>query len=148
MKSEPTEVSIDDLMAAPGQTMPWFGVRNYQARNFMRDGMREGDGVLFYHSSCAQPGVVGVAEVASTAYPDHSQFDKNSHYFDPKATQEQPRWVSVDVRGLKRTALLPLSELRQMPALEDMLLLKKGSRLSIAPVTPAQWKAIQARLAD
>ena len=148
MKSEPTEVSIDDLMAASGQTMPWFGVRNYQARNFMRDGMRVGDGVLFYHSSCPQPGVVGVAEVASTAYPDHSQFDKNSHYFDPKATQEQPRWVSVDVRGLKKTALLPLSELRQMPALEDMLLLKKGSRLSITPVTPAQWKAIQARLTD
>lgn len=148
MKSEPTEVSIDDLMAAPQHTMPWFGVRNYQARNFMRDGMREGDGVLFYHSSCAQPGVVGVAEVASTAYPDHSQFEKDSHYFDPKATQEQPRWVSVDVRGLKKTALLPLSELRQMPALEDMLLLKKGSRLSITPVTPAQWKAIQARLED
>ena len=148
MKSEPTEVSIDDLMAAPGHTMPWFGVRNYQARNFMRDGMREGDGVLFYHSSCAQPGVVGVAEVASRAYPDHSQFEKDSHYFDPKATQEQPRWVSVDVRGLKKTALLPLSELRQMPALEDMLLLKKGSRLSITPVTPAQWKAIQARLTD
>jgi len=148
MKSEPTEVSIDDLMAAPGHTMPWFGVRNYQARNFMRDGMREGDGVLFYHSSCAQPGVVGVAEVASTAYPDHSQFEKDGHYFDPKATREQPRWVSVDVRGLKKTALLPLSELRQMPALEDMLLLKKGSRLSITPVTPAQWKAIQARLTD
>ena len=148
MKSEPTEVSIDDLMAAPRHTMPWFGVRNYQARNFMRDGMRVGDGVLFYHSSCAQPGVVGVAEVASTAYPDHSQFEKDSHYFDPKATQEQPRWVSVDVRGLKKTALLPLSELRQMPALEDMLLLKKGSRLSITPVTPAQWKAIQARLED
>jgi predicted RNA-binding protein with PUA-like domain len=148
MKSEPTEVSIDDLMAAPGHTMPWFGVRNYQARNFMRDGMREGDGVLFYHSSCPQPGVVGVAEVASTAYPDHSQFDKDSHYFDPKATREQPRWVSVDVRGLKKTALLPLSELRQMPALEDMLLLKKGSRLSITPVTQAQWKAIQARLTD
>ena len=125
MKSEPTEVSIDDLMAAPQHTMPWFGVRNYQARNFMRDGMREGDGVLFYHSSCPQPGVVGVAEVASTAYPDHSQFDKNSHYFDPKATQEQPRWVSVDVRGLKKTALLALSELRQMPVLEDMLLLKE-----------------------
>ena len=88
MKSEPTEVSIDDLMAAPGHTMPWFGVRNYQARNFMRDGMREGDGVLFYHSSCAQPGVVGVAEVASTAYPDHSQFEKDSYYFDSKATRE------------------------------------------------------------
>ena len=148
MKSEPTEVSIDDLMAAPQHTMPWFGVRNYQARNFMRDGMRVGDGVLFYHSSCAQPGVVGVAEVASTAYPDHSQFEKDSHYFDPKATQEQPRWVSVDVRGLKKTALLPLSALRQIPELEDMLLLKRGSRLSITPVTPAQWKAIHARLTD
>ena len=148
MKSEPTEVSIDDLMAAPGHTMPWFGVRNYQARNFMRDGMREGDGVLFYHSSCPQPGVVGVAEVASTAYPDHSQFEQGGHYFDPKATQEQPRWVSVDVRGLKKTALLPLSALRQIPELEDMLLLKRGSRLSITPVTPAQWKTIHARLTD
>lgn len=148
MKSEPTEVSIDDLMAAPGQTMPWFGVRNYQARNFMRDGMKPGDGVLFYHSSCPQPGVAGVAEVASTAYPDHSQFEQGGHYFDPKATQEQPRWVSVDVRGLKKTALLPLSALRQMPELEDMLLLKRGSRLSITPVTPAQWKAIHARLTD
>ena len=148
MKSEPTEVSIDDLMAAPGQTMPWFGVRNYQARNFMRDGMKPGDGVLFYHSSCPQPGVAGVAEVASTAYPDHSQFEQGGHYFDPKATQEQPRWVSVDVRGLKKTALLPLSALRQIPELEDMLLLKRGSRLSITPVTPAQWKAIHARLTD
>ena len=148
MKSEPTEVSIDDLMAAPGQTMPWFGVRNYQARNFMRDGMQPGDGVLFYHSSCPQPGVAGVAEVASTAYPDHSQFEQDGHYFDPKATQEQPRWVSVDVRGLKKTALLPLSALRQIPELEDMLLLKRGSRLSITPVTPAQWKTIHARLTD
>ena len=148
MKSEPTEVSIDDLMAAPGQTMPWFGVRNYQARNFMRDGMKPGDGVLFYHSSCPQPGVAGVAEVASTAYPDHSQFEQDGHYFDPKATQEQPRWVSVDVRGLKKTALLPLSALRQIPELEDMLLLKRGSRLSITPVTPAQWKTIHARLTD
>ena len=148
MKSEPTEVSIDDLMAAPGQTMPWFGVRNYQARNFMRDGMQPGDGVLFYHSSCPQPGVAGVAEVASTAYPDHSQFEQGGHYFDPKATQEQPRWVSVDVRGLKKTALLPLSALRRIPELEDMLLLKRGSRLSITPVTPAQWKTIHARLTD
>ena len=148
MKSEPTEVSIDDLMAAPKHTMPWFGVRNYQARNFMRDGMQPGDGVLFYHSSCPQPGVAGVAEVASTAYPDHSQFEQGGHYFDPKATQEQPRWVSVDVRGLKKTALLPLSALRQIPELEDMLLLKRGSRLSITPVTPAQWKAIHARLTD
>ena len=146
MKSEPDEVSIDDLMAAPGHTLPWFGVRNYQARNFMRDGMRVGDGVLFYHSSCPEPGVAGVAEVASTAYPDHSQFEEGGKYFDPKATHEQPRWISVDVRGVKKTELLPLSEMRQMPELEDMLLLKKGSRLSITPVTPAQWKVITSRL--
>ena len=146
MKSEPDEVSIDDLMAAPGHTMPWFGVRNYQARNFMRDAMKVGDGVLFYHSSCPQPGVAGVAEVASTAYPDHSQFEEGGKYFDPKATPEQPRWISVDVRGLKKTALLPLSEMRQMPELEDMLLLKKGSRLSITPVTAAQWKVITSKL--
>jgi len=146
MKSEPDEVSIDDLMAAPKQTLPWFGVRNYQARNFMRDAMQVGDGVLFYHSSCAQPGVAGIAEVASTPYPDHSQFEEGGKYFDAKATQEQPRWVSVDVHGLKKTALLPLSEMRQMAALEDMLLLKKGSRLSITPVTPEQWKTIMARL--
>lgn len=146
MKSEPDEVSIDDLMAAPQHTMPWFGVRNYQARNFMRDGMQVGDGVLFYHSSCPQPGVAGVAEVASGAYPDHSQFEEGGKYFDAKATLAQPRWISVDVRGVKKTALLPLSEMRQMPELEDMLLLKKGSRLSITPVTPAQWKVITRKL--
>ncbi|PLY44645.1 EVE domain-containing protein [Janthinobacterium sp. ROICE36] len=148
MKSEPDEVSIDDLMAAPQHTMPWFGVRNYQARNFMRDGMQPGDGVLFYHSSCQQPGVAGVAEVASGAYPDHSQFEEGGKYFDAKATPEQPRWISVDVRGLKKTVLLPLSEMRQMPELEDMLLLKKGSRLSITPVTPAQWEVITGKLAS
>lgn len=107
MKSEPDEVSIDDLMAAPKQTLPWFGVRNYQARNFMRDAMQVGDGVLFYHSSCAQPGVAGIAEVASTPYPDHSQFEDGGKYFDAKATQEQPRWVSVDVHGLKKPPCCP-----------------------------------------
>jgi predicted RNA-binding protein with PUA-like domain len=146
MKSEPDEVSIDDVMAAPAHTVPWFGVRNYQARNFMRDGMQVGDGVLFYHSSCPQPGVAGLAEVASAAYPDASQFEAGGKYFDPKATPEQPRWVGVDVRGTRKTRLLPLAELRQIPELEDMLLLKKGSRLSITPVTRAQWDVIVARL--
>jgi predicted RNA-binding protein with PUA-like domain len=142
MKSEPDEVSFDDLLAAPKQTLAWFGVRNYQARNFMRDGMQVGDGVLFYHSSCAVPGVAGLAEVVSAPYPDASQFDKKSPYFDPKATQEQPRWISVDVRAIKAGRYLPLSEMRTMAALEDMILLQKGSRLSITPVTAAQWKAI------
>jgi predicted RNA-binding protein with PUA-like domain len=142
MKSEPDEVSFDDVLAAPGQTMPWFGVRNYQARNFMRDGMQVGDGVLFYHSSCAIPGVAGVARVASGPYPDATQFDVGSHYFDPKATPEQPRWISVDVQGVAKGRFLPLTEMRTVPALEDMELLRKGSRLSISPVTPAQWKHV------
>jgi len=146
MKSEPDEVSFDDVLAAPGRTVAWFGVRNYQARNFMRDAMKSGDGVLFYHSSCAVPGVAGIAEVASAAYPDATQFDPSSHYFDAKASQEQPRWISVDVRALKQGAYLPLTEMRAMPELEDMVLLQKGSRLSISPVTAAQWKAIVKRL--
>ena len=146
MKSEPDEVSFDDLLAAPGGTLAWFGVRNYQARNFMRDAMQPGDGVLFYHSSCAVPGVAGVAEVASTAYPDASQFDPKGKYFDPKATPEQPRWISLDVRAVRRGAFLPLTEMRAMPALAEMVLLQKGSRLSISPVSAAQWKAVLARL--
>ena len=146
MKSEPDEVSFDDVLAAPGHTTPWFGVRNYQARNFMRDGMAVGDGVLFYHSSCAIPGVAGIAEVASTPYPDETQFDSGSSYFDPKATRENPRWISVDVRAIEKGDYLPLTEMRTMPELEDMVLLQKGSRLSISPVTPAQWKAILKRM--
>jgi predicted RNA-binding protein with PUA-like domain len=142
MKSEPDDVSIDDLMASPDHTTAWYGVRNYQARNFMRDQMQQGDGVLFYHSSCAEPGIAGLAEIVSGPYPDASQFDPQSHYHDPKATPEQPRWISIDVQGTKKTRLLPLAELRTIAALEDMLVLKKGSRLSITPVTPAQWKAI------
>ena len=144
MKSEPDEVSFDDVLAAPGQTVAWFGVRNYQARNFMRDGMRVGDGILFYHSSCAVPGVAGIAVVASTPYPDASQFDPASPYHDPKATPENPRWISVDVKAVAQGRYLPLTELRGVPELEDMVLLQKGSRLSVSPVTAGQWKRILA----
>ncbi len=146
MKSEPDEASIDDALAAPAQTVAWTGVRNYQARNFMRDAMRVGDGVLFYHSSCAEPGIAGLAEVASTPYPDPTQFDADSKYFDPKATPEQPRWMLVDVRALRKTPLVRLSDLRAQAELADMLLLQKGSRLSITPVTPAQWRFITERM--
>src|SRR6476661_3871917 len=113
MKSEPSEASIDDLAAAPKQTLPWTGVRNYQARNFMRDEMRVGDGVLFYHSSCPEPGIAGLAEVASTAYPDATQFDPKSHYYDPASKREAPRWYNVDVRALKKIPLIPLEQMRK-----------------------------------
>jgi predicted RNA-binding protein with PUA-like domain len=146
MKSEPGEVSIDDALAARDQTVPWTGVRNYQARNFMRDAMRIGDGVLFYHSSCAEPGIAGLAEVASSPYPDPTQFDAGSHYFDPKSTQEQPRWLLVDIRALKKTRLIPLAELRASAELADMQILKRGNRLSITPVTTNEWQHIVARL--
>ena len=146
MKSEPGEVSIDDALAAPGQTVAWTGVRNYQARNFMRDAMRVGDGVLFYHSSCAEPGIAGFAEVASTPYPDPTQFDPASKYCDPKAKQEAPRWMLVDVRALKKTPLIPLAVLRAQAELADMVILQRGSRLSITPVTPVQWRFITERL--
>ncbi|MDO8701111.1 MAG: EVE domain-containing protein [Undibacterium sp.] len=145
MKSEPEEVSIDDALAVPA--IPWFGVRNYQARNFMRDAMRVGDGVLFYHSSCAEPGIAGVAEVASTAYPDETQFDSASKYFDAKSTPETPRWMLVDVKALRKTRLLGLAEMRTCDALSDMLVLKKGSRLSITPVTSDEWAEVM-RLLD
>ena len=142
MKSEPDEVSFDDVLAAPNQTVAWFGVRNYQARNFMRDAMSVGDGILFYHSSCAVPGVAGIAEVASGPYPDATQFDPSSPYHDPKARPEEPRWISVDVRALEAGRYLPLGELRTIPALGDMVLLQKGSRLSVSPVTQGEWNAI------
>ena len=142
MKSEPDEVSFDDVLAAPDRTVAWFGVRNYQARNFMRDDMRVGDGVLFYHSSCAVPGVAGIARVAGTAYPDASQFDAASPYFDPKATPEAPRWISVDVTAVARGRYVPLTELRGVPELEDMVLLQKGSRLSVSPVTAGEWRKV------
>jgi predicted RNA-binding protein with PUA-like domain len=142
MKSEPDEVSIDDALAAPGATVPWTGVRNYQARNFMRDEMHPGDGVLFYHSSCAEPGIVGVARVASEAYPDPTQFDSKSPYYDPKSKREEPRWLLVDVQAGRKTRVLGLPEMREIPALADMVVLRKGNRLSITPVEPAHWKLI------
>ena len=142
MKSEPTECSIDDLAAAPKKTVPWFGVRNYQARNYMRDQMRVGDGVLFYHSSCPEPGVAGLAIVASTPYPDDTQFDSKSHYFDAKSTRDNPRWSLVDVKLDRKTRLLPLAEMRETPALASMVVLKPGNRLSITPVTAAEWNAV------
>jgi predicted RNA-binding protein with PUA-like domain len=146
MKSEPDEASIDDALSAPAQTVAWTGVRNYQARNFMRDVMHVGDGVLFYHSSCAEPGIAGIAEVASAAYPDPTQFDANSKYHDPRSMPEQPRWMLVDVRALRKTRLLTLPELRAIPELADMQILKRGNRLSITRVTAAEWRCIIARL--
>jgi len=142
MKSEPGECSIDDVARAPSQTVPWVGVRNYQARNFMRDQMKVGDGVLFYHSSCPEPGVVGLCEVASSAYPDTTQFDPKSHYFDPKSTPEEPRWQHVDVKLVRKTRLLSLAEMRETPALATMRVLQRGNRLSITPVDPAEWRAV------
>jgi predicted RNA-binding protein with PUA-like domain len=146
MKSEPDECSIDDVLAAPGKKTPWSGVRNHQARNFMRDEMRVGDGVLFYHSSCAEPGIAGVAEVASAPYPDASQFDAKSDYYDPESPKDKPRWVNVDVRALKKTRLVPLAELRKHRPLAKMVLLRPGNRLSITPVTAAEWRYITEKL--
>jgi len=146
MKSEPAECSIDDLAAAPAQTVPWVGVRNHQARNSMRDGMRIGDGVLFYHSSCPEPGVAGLARVASAAYADPTQFDTSSPYFDPKAKPEAPRWCLVDVCLERKTRLLALSDMRGAPELASMQVLRRGNRLSITPVTAAEWQAVLALL--
>ena len=142
MKSEPSDVSIDDLAKLSNQTVPWYGVRNYQARNFMRDDMKVGDGVLFYHSSCPEPGVAGLAKVSSVAYPDETQFLPKNKYFDPKSTRETPRWFNVDVRFIKKTRLVSLQELRDHPQLESLRILQRGNRLSITPVTPAEWKII------
>ncbi len=141
MKSEPDEFSIDDLAAARDQSTPWFGVRNYQARNYMRD-MKVGERAFFYHSSCPEPGIAGIVEVARLAYPDPSQFDAKGKYHDAKATRENPRWFHVDVRLVEKTRLVTLDEMRAEPALADMVTLRRGNRLSITPVTPVEWKAI------
>jgi predicted RNA-binding protein with PUA-like domain len=143
-KSEPDCYSYDDLAAEPSGQGPWDGVRNYTARNFMRDQMNVGDGILFYHSSCAEPHIAGFARVASSPYPDKTQFDPQSEYFDPKATVENPRWWLIDVAAERKlNAPLSLSRMRQMPELEGMLVLKKGNMLSITPVTEAEWQAIE-----
>jgi predicted RNA-binding protein with PUA-like domain len=146
MKSEPSEVSIDDLAKAPKQTVPWFGVRNYQARNYMRDQMKIGDLVFFYHSSCPEPGIAGIAKVAKAAHPDLTQFDPKSPYYDAGSKKEDPRWVNVDVKLVEKTGLVSLDALRQEKSLADMVVLKRGNRLSITPVTAAEWKFITAKL--
>ncbi|HET8554912.1 MAG TPA: EVE domain-containing protein [Rhodanobacteraceae bacterium] len=141
VKSEPSAFSIDDLKH--NKREPWDGVRNYQARNFMRDGMRVGDKVFFYHSNCAEPGIVGVAKVASKPYPDPTQFDPDNGHFDPKSSRDNPRWVLVDmayVRKLKRT--ITLNELKDCPELADFALVRKGNRLSVMPVSAEHWDFI------
>lgn len=142
MKSEPSVFSIDDLARRPKQTEAWTGVRNYQARNFMRDDMRPGDHAFFYHSSCPEPGIAGIVEVVRAAYPDATQYDRKSEYYDPKATRDHPRWFNVDVRWVKKTRLVSIPELRSHRELAGMRVLAKGSRLSITPVEPAEWKFI------
>jgi predicted RNA-binding protein with PUA-like domain len=147
MKSEPSECSIDDAAAAPDATVPWVGVRNFQARNFMKKEMARGDRVLFYHSSCAEPGIVGIAEVASAPSPDETQFDPKSHYYDAKSRTESPRWWHVDVKVLQKTRLLSLAEMRASPELATMRVLKRGNRLSITPVSDEEWDSVT-RLLD
>jgi predicted RNA-binding protein with PUA-like domain len=143
MKSEPDEFGIDDLEKAPKQSTAWFGVRNYQARNFMRDDMRIGDHAFFYHSSCPEPGIAGIVEVSRLAYPDATQFDPKSAYYDAKSTKDAPRWMNVDVKLVRKTPLISVATLRSTPGLEDMVTLRRGNRLSITPVTPSEWKIIE-----
>lgn len=142
MKSEPDVFGVDALAAAPKQTTAWWGVRNYQARNFMRDDMRLGDLAFFYHSSCPEPGIAGIMRVSRLAYPDQTQFDPKSEYHDPAATRDNTRWVNVDVTLVRKTRLLSIQELRAHPALAGMRVLQRGNRLSITPVTPQEWDFI------
>lgn len=142
MKSEPSALSIDDLAKRPKRTIAWYGIRNYQARNFMRGQMRLGDRAFFYHSSCAHPGIVGIVEVSRLAYPDETQFDVRSRYYDAKATLVSPRWFNVDVKLITKIRLISLQELRTYPQLSSMRALQKGNRLSITPADPSDWKFI------
>lgn len=142
MKSEPSECSVQSVLAMPDRRVDWFGIRNYQARNFMRDEMSVDDKVLFYHSSCKEPGIAGLARVASTAHPDETQFDSNSDYYDPKSTRENPRWVCVDIEVLEAVSVVGIAELRKYPELAQMQILKKGNRLSITPLTEQEYRFI------
>jgi predicted RNA-binding protein with PUA-like domain len=144
MKSEPDEFSIDDLVEAKHQTTPWFGVRNYQARNYMRDDMRVGDKAFFYHSSCPEPGIAGIVEISRPAYPDATQFDAKSEYYDATSSRDNPRWQNVDVKLVRKTPLVTLPMLRETKGLENMVVLRRGNRLSITPVTASEWKTIEA----
>lgn len=144
-KSEPDAFSVDDLAAEPRKTASWDGIRNYQVRNMIRDDMKKGDLAFFYHSSCKQPGVVGVMEIVKTAYPDHTAFDPESQYYDPKSDPDDPRWLMVDVKLKKKfKRLIPLAELKQQAKLKNMKLLARGNRLSIMPVTTKEWQYIMA----
>lgn len=143
MKSEPDVFGIDHLEKCTNQTECWDGVRNYQARNMMRDQMRIGDQVFLYHSNCKVPGIIGIMDVVRESYPDHTAWDPNAHYFDPKSTPENPRWFMVDVKLHRRlNRLISLKELKENPEIAQMLILRKGNRLSITPVQPQEWQAI------
>ncbi|MGR9116567.1 MAG: EVE domain-containing protein [Gammaproteobacteria bacterium] len=143
MKSEPNEFGIDDLFNKPDQIEHWDGVRNYQARNMMRDEMKRGDQVFFYHSNCDEPGIVGVMEVAREGYPDFLAFDPNDKHYDPKSDPDNPRWFMVDVKFVRKMSrTLPLKELKQYSQLEDLALVRRGNRLSIMPVSKQQWDFI------
>jgi predicted RNA-binding protein with PUA-like domain len=143
MKSEPEAFSIDDLAAVPDRTTHWDGVRNYQARNMMRDEMQPGDQVLFYHSNTEPPGVVGIAEVVRGGYPDHTAFDPRDKHYDPKSDPDNPRWYMVDVRLVRRFArTITLAELKQHPGLAELALVRRGNRLSVMPVSAEQWRCI------
>ncbi|MEK7844518.1 MAG: EVE domain-containing protein [Pseudomonadota bacterium] len=146
MKSEPAEFSIDDFAALPSKTIAWEGVRNYQSRNFMHHQMNIGDQAFFYHSCCKNPGITGVAIISKPAYPDATQFNIQSRYFDPKATENNPRWFNVEITLVKRTRLIPIKELRQYPELHRMRVLQTGNRLSTTPVDPAEWQFIMSIL--
>ncbi|MDH5648774.1 MAG: EVE domain-containing protein [Gammaproteobacteria bacterium] len=143
MKSEPSEFSIDDLKTRPKQTEHWDGVRNYQARNFMRDQMQKGDQIFFYHSNCEEPGIVGIAEVVKEAYPDHSAFDPKDKHYDPKSDKNNPRWFMVDVKFVKKFRhTISLKDIKDNPILSEMKLVQKGNRLSVLPITKQEWSTI------
>jgi predicted RNA-binding protein with PUA-like domain len=146
MKSEPDEFGIDDLAKSPRQTAPWTGVRNFTARNFMRHEMQLGDPILFWHSSTDPIGIAGIAEVASAAHVDESQFDPKSDYYDERSKRDKPRWWCVDVKFVRKTPFVPMDELRKHKALADMIVLRRGNRLSITPVEPAEWAYIEKKL--
>ena len=145
-KSEPTTYGIDHL--AKDKVTAWTGVRNYQARNFMRDAMKKGDRGWFYHSSCEEPGIAGVVEIAKAAYPDETQFDRKTKYYDAAATKDEPRWFNVDLRFVRKTPLVGIGELRSHKQLQKMQILQRGNRLSITPVTQAEWDYVTSRLIE
>jgi predicted RNA-binding protein with PUA-like domain len=143
LKSDPDDFGLAELAAAPKKTTAWTGVRNYQARNFMRDGMKKGDQALLYHSTCEEPGIVGIVKIVREAYPDATQFDRKSKYHDDKATPDAPRWYNVDIQLERKTRLVSLPELRAHPELAGMRILQRGNRLSITPVDPKEWAFLQ-----